>query len=424
MLALAILLLPSAAPLLQQADSGFEMLKLALDQRTAQRRQAAQRAWAELGPAYLAQPSRGTLAPLLDYAPEIQQPVLAALADALSKPSEPSPIPSLLQLLESSLNPTGAAQLLAQVPQLPNLQQLPALRMAIAHGGPRSWSQAKTYLSQLPSALGQTALESLLLAVPPAATLELLPYIRFERLDLGVFGATLDALSERDLPPNFQLPATAYEQSDPEFLSGLVVYLSTHPQADAENFLLDRILDRNKLGLSSEARQEALTAYEVGAATYRWRLGLRQLTRALKELPRSPLSLNIAWSLHRLGEKAGKNYLLARPEAEAKRNPDDWRAQFALAKLQVDVGEFGSAYRNYRKTLESLEGTPVIKRVESMDYFYAARAAAGAKHSKEAGQWLLAARLRPDVLAKYRDLPEFQPYLKKAPFNRLFPVAD
>lgn len=420
-----LLCAPLAIPSPQQPSGGFEKLTTSLEQRTAARRAAAEKAWTDHGAAYLAQPARATMDPLLDFSPEIQEPLLGALAQSIrGELTQPDAQISILLLLERCLNSGGSARLIEMIPQLAQNQQASTLRTVIAQGGPRTLSKARTYLDNPNTGLRQAALAGLLLRLPSTELPALVSRFDYPHMDLEAFGATLDSLAEREIPAEFQLPANTFEQTQRAFVAGAVNFLAHHPQDNAESYLLDRVLDRNGIGLSTEAKVESLRAYEAGALSFRWNTGVRALSRDLKDMPRTPYSLEVAWTLHRLGEKAGRSYLLKQPEDIARRNPDDWRAQFSLAQLQVEVSEFQSAYRLYKKTLDSLEGTPVARRVENWDYFYAARAAAGSKHSKEAGQWLVASRLRPEELEKFRDLPEFGPYLKKDPFNRLLKVAD
>lgn len=414
-----------ASPSPQQSSGGFEKLTTSLEQRTAARRAAAEKAWADHGAAYLTQPARATMDPLLDFSPEIQEPLLQALEQSIrGELTQPDAQNSILLLLERCLNSAGSARLIELLPQLPLNQQVSTLRTVIAQGGPRTLSRARTYLDHATPSLRQAALEGLLLQLNPADLPALVSRFDYANMFLEGFGATLDSLAEREIPAEFQLPPDTFQQTERAFVAGTVNFLTYHPQDNAEDFLLDRALDRTKAGLSMEAKIESLHAYEAGAQSFRWNTGVRALARDLKDMPRSSYSLEIGWTLHRLGEKAGRSYLLEKPEDIARRNPDDWRAQFSLAQLQVEVSEFLAAYRLYKKTLDSLEGTPVARRVEKWDYFYAARAAAGSKHPKEAGQWLVASRLRPEELKPYRNLPEFEPYLKKDPFKRLLKVAD
>ena len=60
------------------------------------------------------------------------------------------------------------------------------------------------------------------------------------------------------------------------------------------------------------------------------------------------------------------------------------------------------------------------RRLDAEDWFYASRAAAGARRGREAGEWLQMTGWTPARLAPYRELPEFADYLDKEPFKRLF----
>jgi hypothetical protein len=128
----------------------------------------------------------------------------------------------------------------------------------------------------------------------------------------------------------------------------------------------------------------------------------------------------VAWTLFRLGSRDGKRYLLEEVERQARDNPDSWRSQLALARRQVDVGDHADSYRGFRDVLTTLAGSAFERSLTEQDWVWAARAAAGSRHQKEAGQWLEDSGLNSVELAKYRDLPEFAPLLDKQPFKRLF----
>jgi len=367
----------------------------------------------------------GTMSPLMTYAPYIQDPILDALVanlDATTK--NPSRSRDLLQLLGRVMNSGGAARLLPLITRLPVDQRAMALRYAIELGGRRTRNSALSYLKSDNRRVQQSALESLLLHGETRLAPSLLAGADISKLDLQSFGAVLEILADRDLPAGTKLPSAVYAQKDGDFLEGAIAFMVKHPQPDSEDFLIARSLMPRSSGLSIEARRLALSAYESGAKELRWRSGVRSMNRFLKDERPGEATYAVAWTLHRLGDKMGRKHLLAGPQERAKDNPDDWRAQMVLGRMQVDVGEFSSAYRTIKGTFEDIEGTPASKRLTAEDYLYAARAAAGSRHSREAGNWLTATRYSPIQLAPYRDLPEFAPYLKKAPFNHLFPVAE
>ena len=414
---------PAAAP--QGPAGSFERLVETLEKETLERRTAAAAAWESQGKAYLAQPSLGTMSPLMPFAPYIQEPILENLiANLNSETGNPALSRDLLQLLSRVMNSGGAAQLLPLIPQLPPDQRAMALRFAIELGGRRTRSSASSYLKDTNADVRQSALESLLLHADVGTVPSLLRGVDLNHLELGSFGAVLEILSVRALPEGILLPAGVCAENDSAFLDGVIAFMVRYPQPETDSFLVDRALLPRSQGLSIESRKLALTSYERGVDAFRWRSGIRDMTRFLKEERPGEATYAVAWTLHRLGEKVGRKHLLEGPTDRAKQNPDDWRAQMVLGRMQVDVGEFTAAYRTIKETFEDIEGTPASRRLTPEDYLYAARAAAGSRHSKESGRWLTATRYTPTQLAPYRDLPEFEPYLKKAPFNHLFPVAD
>jgi|FLOH01.1.fsa_nt_gi hypothetical protein len=428
MLSVSVFLLafcPAAAPP-QQPAGGFERLVQTLEKQTLERRTAAMGAWTSLGQAYLEQPSLGTMSPLLTYAPYIQEPVLDALsANLQSGANDPVLSRNLLQLLGSVMNRGGAARLLPLIPQLPADQRALAVRYSIEMGGRRTRHLATRFLQAESADVRQSALESLLLHGDSKLVPALLDGADLTQLDLNSFGAVLEILGSRpDLPAEVRVPAAVYQQTNSDLLNGAIAFMAQYPQPDAEDFLTERALLPRNSGLSIEARKLALSAYESGSEAFRWRNGSRAMVRFLKDEQPGEATYAVAWTLHRLGDKSGRKYLLAGPEERAKQNPNDWRTQLALGRMQVDVSEFNSAYRTIKETFDAIEGTQAASRLVAEDFFYAARAAAGARHSKEAGVWLTATRYTPGELAPYRNLPEFEPFLKKPPFNHLFPVAD
>lgn len=416
-------LCPAAAP--QGPAGSFERLVQTLEKETLERRTAAVAAWESQGKTYLAQPSLGTMSPLMPFAPYIQEPILEDLiANLNGETNNPVLSRDLLQLLSRVMNSGGAAQLLPLIPQLPPDQRAMALRFAIELGGRRTRSSATSYLEAPNADVRQSALESLLLHADASTVPALLAAVELEHLELDSFGAVLEILAERELPAGLLLPSAVYTQSDSAFLDGLITFMARYPQPETDSFLVDRALLPRNRGLAIQSRKLALTSYERGVDAFRWRSGIRAMTRFLKDERPGEATYAVAWTLHRLGEKVGRKHLLAGPTDRAKQNPDDWRAQMVLGRIQVDVGEFTAAYRTIKSTFEDIEGTPASRRLTPEDYLYAARAAAGSRHSRESGRWLTATRYTPTQLAPYRDLPEFAPYLKKAPFNHLFPVAD
>lgn len=409
-----------ASTLLPQQEAGFESLQAELANRTAARRQAAREAWGEHGPAYMKQPSKGTMAPLIEVAPEIQDPLLDALHQRLdTKPIPVNEVQSLLFLLQQVVDSGGASRLLDALDKLPAGNRPDVLRNAVARGNQRTIAAARIYLSDQNPDLREAALESLLLYDRKENLQELADRIDLKQVNPELFALTLEELTGRELPEGFHFPTSIWVAEQELIRGALATFLQTHPQDDSETFLITLALDESQ---SLPQRQRALDAYVVGGNQFRWKSGVRDLERYLKDGNRDKASVAVAWALHHLGERRGRRFLLAGPEEKAKRNPDDWQVQLELGRMQVDVAEFADAYRTFKRTFDSIDNTPIARRLQPLDYLYASRAAAGSGHRREAGDWLSATNLSRQELAPYRDLPEYADYLKREPFSRLFPA--
>lgn len=425
-LLLSPLLTPPAPPAPEvawpshQQETGFESLQAELARRTAARRKAASEAWVQHGPAYMAQPSKSTMAPLLEVAPEVQDPLLEALQQRLAqKPIAVNDVQSLLFLLQQVVDSGGASRLLGTLEKLPAASRPDVLRNAVARGNQRTIAAARRYLDHADPELREAALESLLLHDRQENLQELADRIDLRQVNPELFALTLEELSVRELPEGFRLPAAVWE-ADHELIRGaLATFLQAQPQEESENFLIALALDESQ---SLAQRQRALDAYVVAGTQFRWKAGVRDLERYLKDGNRDKASIAVAWTLHHLGERRGRRFLLAGPEEKAKRNPDDWQVQLELGRIQVDVAEFADAYRTFKRTFDSIDNTPIARRLQPLDFLYASRAAAGSGHRREAGDWLSASNLSREELAAYRDLPEYADYLKREPFSRLFPA--
>lgn len=415
MLAPFLVLLCAAVPP-QNGGASLEAWLAELERRTAARRAEAAVVWSANGAAWLAGDD-GRLAAILAAAPEIQEPILATLEQAVGGGAAASSYPALLGLLGKLMNPAGAERAYRLLPSLPEIAQPHAVRAAVARGGAAVREAARALTRGEPGALRQAAIQSLLLHAPVEETPALALLLAPDEGEPAGLGAVLLELRERPLPGDFALPETVYAAGDAGLQRDLARFLERRPLAAAEGFLVARALD------PARPRQERLlflAAFEAGAQAHRWRDGQRALEQYLAGASRSESSEDVAWVLLRLGSRDAKRYLLAQVEQEAEANPASARAQLALARRQVDVGDHSDAFKNYKKILESLQGTAFERSLEGDDYVWAARAAAGSRRSKEAGQWLEQSGLNPVELAAYRELPEFESFLDKQPFKRLF----
>jgi len=415
MLGLTLVLALSAAPP-QNGGSSLETWLADLERRTAVRRAHAAEVWSAEGPAWLAGEAH-RLPTLLEAAPELQGPVLSTLEKALAEGKAAASYPALLQLLGKLMNPAGAERVFAMIGELPEDVRPAAARAAIARGGPALWPAARLLTAGPPSPLRQAAVQALLLLVPDEETVALAAALAPEEGELAGLGDMLIALTARSLPAQFALPTSILDTAPTGLQRDLARFLLAHPSEGAQTFLVERALD------PARPRQERglfLAAFEAGAKLFRFRDGERAMEQYLVTAPRSESSEDVAWTLMRLGSRTAKGFLLDEVEREARENPQSYRAQLALARRQVDVGDHSDAFKNYKKTFDSLEGTAFERSISSDDFVWAARAAAGSRRSKESGQWLEDSGLNPVELAKYKDQPEFSTFLDKQPFKRLF----
>lgn len=414
-----LLLLPSCvAP--QGAGTSLEALMRDLEQKTLARRTSAAAVWSENAIPFLSGDAN-RLPALLAAAPEIQGPILTSLRKSLTREDIGTLAPTLVVLLGSVMNPAGAEELFGMIPELPPHAQPLAVSAALTRGPSVLYEQGLALTQSPDGAMRQAAVQSLLLHGPKEDCARLGALLSATEGDRAKLTDTLRALSLRDLPDNFRLPAALMEIKDSGLQRDLALFFTFHPQDDAENFLVGGALDPAR---PKQERVLFLTAFEAGSKLYRWKEGEKACEEYLKDVSRSEASEEIAWTLYRLGSKSAKRYLLQELEGMARDNPDAWRTQLALARRQVEVGDHNDAFKGFKDVFETLSGTSFERALTAADFVWAARAAAGSRHQKEAGQWLESSGLNSVELGEYKTLPEFVPYLDKQPFKRLFGVLD
>lgn len=406
------LLAPQAFP----QQGGVEQLEETLRERTQARRAAADLRWKESGPAYLAKPGEESMAPLLELAPEVQEPVLRALRAELAREKpEDSKVDALIAVLEQCANPSGADRLAAMLDRLPAGPKLRAIALLGDKGGPRSIRELEARLEQDQGDLRVAALMSLLRKGQGARCADWLAQVDLSRLSSRHRQDVVELLAKRELPADFRLPENWLRMREPAELGAIFEFLATHPDENLEEFALDFTLDRNR---PLQLRLASLKVVEHGMVELKWRDAKRRLGALLRAGESDPLEEHAAWALHRSGDKAGARYLLDGPEERVKRDRNDWRAHLELGKLQVELSEFRDGYRSFEDAIRLADISRGRFRAE--EWLYAARAAAGAGKEKDAGEWLSRTRMSPSELAPYRKLPEFADLLDQEPFDRLF----
>ncbi|NQU50268.1 MAG: hypothetical protein HQ519_16580 [Planctomycetes bacterium] len=403
-----------------QKAVGLDAMAVELRQRTAERRFAAATAWKKSGEALLKSPD-GALKPLLmDNAPEIQDSILSSLKKELSTaPPDSTRVRAHLDLLQSVINASGADRVARLLPKLPTGMELDFYQSLCKAGGSTTLRVLEQRLNSPDSDQRIGALMALLGNGPLELCQGWLDHSPPDGLDRSARLSVLGTLSERGLLDNFRLPEAWLKLEHPREHDALFTYLLAHPQDHAEDFVLDEVLNSNNL---LQLRSDGLKILEHGVNEFNWRDCKRKLGAILRDKDGDPLAEQTAWVLHRMDEKTGKKFLLAGPEAEVRRNRANWRNHLELGELQVKLSEFRDAFKSYKDGIEIAEARR--GNLRSSDWLYAARAAAGARKTKEAGNWLARTRMSPSELAPYRDLPEFAPLLDKQPFKRLFGMPN
>ena len=413
----AVLAASLMLPQVVSAQSGkLDQLTKTLRERTEARRAAAALAWKDQQKSYLAGPSQERRELLAEFAPEIQGPVLATLRAELNT-DEPDGgrVDALVSLLGATVNSAGADRLAGELDRLPGAARLRAMDVLGQKGGLRSVRALEATLSQRDASLRDAALMALLKIGDAVECRGWLERVSVDQLSDDQRLEILDLLTRRSLPAAFRLPSSWYGLQEPKEFEALFSFLDAHPDEAVEEFVVEYIFDRNR---PMKLRLAGLAVAEHGAEELKWRDAKRRMGVLLRAKDGDPMAEATAWALHRLGDKAGARYLLDAPEEAVKRNRNDWRAHLELGEMQVRLSEFRDAYRSFEVSIRLADVSR--GRYSAEDWLYAARAAAGARKEREAGEWLARTRMSPSELAPYRGLPEFADLLDQEPFNRLF----
>jgi tetratricopeptide (TPR) repeat protein len=417
-LSACLALLASLTPpaFLQSESGGLDAVAAALRERTAERRTAAAKTWETQGEAFLKEPEGSLKSILLNNAPEIQDPILQSLKAGLgAKTPDISNIDAHLKLLRQVVNASGADRLARLLDDLPGNLEIGLFETLALQGGATSLKTLESRIRGNDDGQRIAALLVLLKHGPMELCQSWMGLAPPDKLGTSARISALLVLADRELPADFALLPIWLTLQDSREHDALFRLFLAHPQKDAEKLVLDLVLDSNRL---PELRENGLEILENGVQLFNWRNSKRKLGAILRDKEGDPLAVETAWVLHRMGEKMGKKFLLAGPEAEVRRNRANWRSHLTLGELQVKLGEFRDAYKSFHDAIEIAAARR--GRLRAMDYLYAARAAAGARKPKEAGDWLARTRMSASELAPYRNLPEFQPLLDKQPFIRLF----
>mgnify|MGYP001367148020 CR=1 FL=1 len=165
---------------------------------------------------------------------------------------------------------------------------------------------------------------------------------------------------------------------------------------------------------------QALQAFEAGSSQFKWSKEQNKLQRFLKSNPKDGVAKEVAWTLHRLGDSKGAQFLLEGPQKSYKDSKGEWRYAVSLAKLQTELGLHKEAYSVFSRSYKAIRNPQSRNRIRGEDCIWAARAAAGAKRPTEALEWLDRSGYSTKELKQYKSMPEFEPYLDRIGFEALF----
>ena len=396
--------------------SGLDAIAKDLAARTAERRAAAVSAWNKDGAALLEAPTGGRKQVLMSHAPEIQDPILEALrAELTAKPPSATRVRQHLEVLKLVINASGADRMAQMLNQLPSGMEQDLYTVLCQRGGPTSIRSLESRLSGNDNGIRSAAMLALLRHGPMELCQKWVELAPVDGLAQDDRINVLNALAERSLSDDFTMPEAWLELEDAREDDALFAFLLAHPMKGAEDKVLEEVLDSGNL---VQLRTSGLAILEHGVANLKWRDCKRKLGVILRDKDGDPLATKTAWTLHRMGEKSGKKFLLAGPEAEVRRARANWRNHLELGELQVELGEYRDAFKSFKDGIGIAEARR--GHLRASDWLYASRAAAGARKTKEAGNWLARTRMSASELAPYRNLPEFADYLDKQTFKRLF----
>ncbi|MBC8371287.1 MAG: hypothetical protein H8E25_14900, partial [Planctomycetes bacterium] len=360
------------------AQSGLEGLREVIVARNADKIATAHAAWAKHGPEFIKTGDRVLMTELKGLAPEIQEPLFEALAVRANDPAMSNETSRILQLLTDVLDQGSAARLLLILDTLPLGLRPEAAYSIIKCGAAPTQAQAKKLISQKNTRLSQSIVGALLLHGDPKFIPELSQIIDYENYDFDELGAILWSLAEIDFDTPFIVPEEAFLISSKEFRIGLITLLEKHPNVNAGDYLIRESIGESLKPKSPETAKLAVLAFEAGAREFNWSVLLNQYQRLLKSTPKHFLAKDIAYSLHRLGDKKGTKFLLSAPEKSYRDNNRNWWHATVLGSMQVELGLHADAYKVFKYSYDrAVKDESDYRKIKAQDLIWAARAPAG-----------------------------------------------
>ena len=414
-----LLLMPLCSTLF--AQNNLEELRKILVDKSAARIEAANTAWAKDGAQFLESGDRNLMALFESLQPEIQTPLFSSLDSMLSDPAKLGQASRVLQLLNNVLDHSSAARLLLLLDRLPAGEKSKTIYTIIKHGSSATQLETERYINTTDARLLQSIVEASLLYADVSNILAMSKKIDYEKFQAEELGAIFGILAEREFNGELFIDPAAFEISSKEFRVGLLTLLAAYPQPDTAAYLITESIEDGLEPKSLEVNQLAVLAFEAGAKVFKWSRYQNKYQRFLKAEPMHRLAKDIAYSLHRLGDRKGTKHLLDKPEQEYRDNNGDWPYAVKLGTMQVKLDLHSDAYRIFHSAYtQGIKNEQVRRRMKRDDFVWAARAAAGAKRPSVAFDWLNSSGLSIIELKEVGKYSEFEPYLDRDSFIALF----
>ena len=418
-----LLLMPLCSTLFAQND--LEGLRKILVDKSAARIEAANTAWAKDGAQFLESGDRNLMALFESLQPEIQTPLFASLDTMLGNPAKFGHVSRVLQLLNDVLDHSSAARLLLLLDRLPAGEKSKTIYTIIKHGSSATQLETERYINTTDARLLQSIVEASLLYADVSNILAMSKKIDYEKFQAEELGAIFGILAEREFSGELFIAPAAFEISSKEFRIGLLTLLAAYPQPDTAAYFIAESIEDGLEPKSLEVNQLAVLAFEAGAKVFKWSRYQNKYQRFLKAEPTHRLAKDIAYSLHRMGDRKGTKHLLDKPEQEYRDNNGDWPYAVNLGTMQVKLGLHSDAYRVFHSAYtQGIKNEQVRRRMKRDDFVWAARAAAGAKRPSVAFDWLNSSGLSIDELKEVGMYSEFEPYLDRDSFIALFSLDN
>jgi hypothetical protein len=418
-----LLLLPMCSTLC--AQNGLEDLRKILVNKSASRIEAADTAWAKDGAKFIERGDRNLLAMFESLQPEIQTPLFASLDTMLGDPAKLGQTSRVLQLLKNVLDHSSSARLLLLLDKLPESEKSKTIYTIIKHGSSATQLEAERYINTTDTRLLQSIVESSLLYADSSNIFAMSKNIDYTKFDVNELGAIFGILAEREFNGQLFIAPEAFEVSSKEFRFGLLTLLIAYPQPDTADYFISESIGNGLEPESVELSKLAILSFEAGAKVFKWSRHQQKYQRFLKSDPGHRLAEDIAYSLHRLGDRKGTKHLLDKPEQEYRENNGEWSYAVKLGAMQVKLGLHSEAYRIFNSAYtQGVKNEQVRRRMKREDFVWAARAAAGAKRPSVAFDWLNSSGLSIAELKDVGMYSEFRPYLDRDNFIALFSLDN